>query len=294
MPRPRKAERWTVGAAALAVFAPAGAAAQQACSDILFNSSSHVPNDLGSTGIMSFSDPTTLRNVSYEGRGERTVYDARVEGSVTFNAYLFNVQYDAGTVEFIVNPEAGSLETARVKVDDFADALGRLPAVLLSELTVVIHVDDWRAAYGGSGGIIVYSAAGESLQDGVHNLLVHEATHALLDPEHSRSTGWVAAQRADDGRFVSQYACLYPEQEDFAETFVFWFVVQYLPEILTPEQYRWVLATIPNRLAYLDQQGFDMSPYRPATPVPALPAAAVIILAVLLAGLRRGRSQARA
>ena len=40
-----------------------------------------------------------------------------------------------------------------------------------------------------------------------------------------------------------------------------YFAVRYRPESLTPED-RWrVLTSIPNRLAYFEEQNFDMSPY---------------------------------
>ncbi len=40
-----------------------------------------------------------------------------------------------------------------------------------------------------------------------------------------------------------------------------YFAVRYRPESLTTED-RWrVLTSIPNRLAYFDEQDFDMSPY---------------------------------
>ena len=59
--------------------------------------------------------------------------------------------------------------------------------------------------------------------------------------------------------------------------------------------YEAILEAIPNRLAYLDQQGFDMSPYMPTnTPVPALPLVGTALLSLLLTTLSivRRRSSA--
>ena len=65
----------------------------------------------------------------------------------------------------------------------------------------------------------------------------------------------------DDGAFMSEYARDHPRREDFAESFGPWFALRYLPDRLTVEE-RWAIATtMPNRLAYFDEQGFDMSPY---------------------------------
>lgn len=286
--------RKTVGAAAavLVLLAVANASEAQTCSDALFSATTHL------FGVITPSDRTLLRNVSYGGRGERTAYDGRVERAVTFNAYLFNVQYGANReIEFQVNPEAGSIESARAAVDDFASLIGQMPTVLLSELVVVIHVGDFGIFYGGSGGIVVYSPIEEpEVIPNIEEILMHEATHAVLESEHRYAPDWVAAKESDGG-FVSQYACENPTREDLAESFVGWFAVRYQPGALTHVQYRWILETIPNRLAYLDQQGFDMSPYLPAMPVPALPWPAVFAGAagLLSAGLMRlRRRKARA
>ena len=83
--------------------------------------------------------------------------------------------------------------------------------------------------------------------------------HSLEDA-HEDTAGWLEAQR-DDGAFISEYARDYPQREDLAESFGPWFALRYLPDRLTADE-RWAIATtMPNRLAYFDEQGFDMSPY---------------------------------
>ena len=94
---------------------------------------------------------------------------------------------------------------------------------------------------------------------------MYEGVHAGLDDAHAKSPGRQEAQR-DDGVFMSDYARDFPEREDLAESFGPWFALRYVPEWLTAEE-RWAIATtMPNRLAYFDEQGFDMSPYTLATP----------------------------
>ena len=68
------------------------------------------------------------------------------------------------------------------------------------------------------------------------------------------------AQRAD-GVFISDYARDYPDREDIAESFLTYLAVRYRPERLTDADRAAILTTIPNRLIYFDEQGFDMSPY---------------------------------
>ena len=65
-----------------------------------------------------------------------------------------------------------------------------------------------------------------------------------------------------------------------------WFAVRYRPDRITREQYQAIVEGIPNRLAYLDDQHFDMTPYRRAAPVPAVPLGGLAALWVLRAALR--------
>ena len=214
-----------------------------------------------STRVIEPSDPTTLGSITYVGRGERLVYDRRPAMRITINAYLFDVRYAGQVVEFRVNPEFGSIEAAQAEVETYAPALGQMPAVLMAAIThVVIHAG--HELWG--GGILIHTDKGEDyIRDGVmEEIMVHEATHSALDPAHTDSPGWRAAQAAD-GVFISGYARDNPDREDIAESFLVWFAVRYQSERLTDVERAVIRRTIPNRLAYFDEQGFDMSPYTP-------------------------------
>ena len=50
-------------------------------------------------------------------------------------------------------------------------------------------------------------------------------------------------------------------REDIAESILPYFAVRYRTERLTEADRSAILAAIPNRLVYFDEQGFDMSPY---------------------------------
>ena len=177
---------------------------------------------------------------------------------------LFEAEFADRVVDIEVNPEFGTREAARVEVDRYASPLGRLPAVLLAKLRdFEIHGGDGLA--GGNSQIrhiLIHTVEGEQLlRDGfLEEVLMHEGVHAALEDAHKDTGGWLEARR-DDGVFISEYARDYPEREDFAESFGPWFALRYLPDRLTAEE-RWAIATtMPNRLAYFDEQGFDMSPY---------------------------------
>ena len=61
------------------------------------------------------SDATSLRRISYSGRGMREFWDRRTETWVLINAYLFEVRYAGPQLEFQVHPEFGSRRAARRK-----------------------------------------------------------------------------------------------------------------------------------------------------------------------------------
>ena len=215
--------------------------------------------------VIEPSDSTRLGSITYAGRGERRVFDRRPDMWITIDAYLFDVRYARQVVEFRVNPEFGSKEAALAEVETYAPALGQMPAVLLSGIRDVdIHagMELWG---GGNEGILIHTDSGkERIRDGfMEEVLLHEAAHAALDLAHKDSPGWRAAQEAD-GVFISEYARDHPQREDIAESFLVYLAVRYQSERLTVAERTVILRTMPNRLAYFDEQGFDMSPYTPS------------------------------
>ena len=221
--------------------------------------------------LLTSADPTSLRGVTYAGRGERLIFDRRPEEWITVNAYLFDVQYGSVEIEYQVNPEFGSREAARAQVDMYAGALGRVPAVLLSRARKM----QINAGYGLAGGnwfdrsFLIHSEhAEEVIRDGfLEEVFIHEGGHVSLDNDHINAPGWRAAQEADGG-FISTYARDWPDREDIAESILPYFALRYLPEHLSGADRLAIQATMPNRLDYFDDQGFDMSPYRRAMAAP--------------------------
>ena len=215
--------------------------------------------------ILGPSDPSSLRSVTYAGRGMRWVWDDRPEDFVTINAYLFDVQFAEEVVEFVMNPEFGSREAARAHVDTFTPAMGRLPNLLLSGLrevwvNAVLYGFAANSTYG-SLSLGTDQATRDAVRDGfLEEILLHEGAHVSLEMAHQHSSGWRAAQEAD-GTSISNYAHAHPDSEDLAESFVAYFAVKYRPERLSAADRFAIVTAMPNRLAYFEEQGFDMSPY---------------------------------
>ena len=213
--------------------------------------------------ILGSSDPSSFGNVISKGRGIRDIFDRRVSAWITVDAYLFEVLFGDRVVEFQINPEFGSEEAAREQIDTFAPAIGRLPSVLISELREV-EVNAGAGLFGGNSwnrSLLIHAddpATKDALSRGfLEEVFLHEGAHAALD--HLGAVAeWRVAQRADDA-FISEYARDFPSREDIAESFLPYYAVRQRPERLTAMQ-RCIMSTAtPNRLAFFDDQQFDLS-----------------------------------
>lgn len=219
------------------------------------------------------SDPSALLDMTYAGRGERTMYDRRTADWVVLDAYLFDARFSDGLgSEVQVNPEFGSVAAAERVAAKYAHMLGRLPTVLRTDVeTVWIHrgQEDWG---GRNDNLLIHVdqyATAPAFADFEEEVMVHEAAHTSLDAAHAEAPDWLSAQSADGG-FVSTYARDHPFREDVAESFLPWLAVRYRPERVSVADRRKILDAIPNRLAYFDRHVADRAMF-PITPVGTLP-----------------------
>jgi hypothetical protein len=212
--------------------------------------------------IITSDDPTTFLGLTDAGQGSRTMFDRRVNGWVTLDAFLFDASFDDGlTVEVQVNPEFGTVEAARVEAEFYAEVIGRLPTALRLDVeTVWIH-EGIRPFGGGNRNLLIHVGQGDLyLAEGIlEETFVHEAAHTSLDAYHASAPGWLAAQAADP-TFISTYARDFPDREDIAESFVPYLAVRYRADRI-PASLRVIIEeTMPNRIAYFDGLGLDMHP----------------------------------
>lgn len=212
--------------------------------------------------IIKPDDPTHYVSLTDAGQGSRQVFDRRINDWATINVYLFTARYSTGReIEFQVNPEFGSQSLARAQALKFAPSVGRLPTVLLRDAdSVTIHDGD-QPFGGGNRNILIHTVQAESyIADGIlEETLVHEASHTSLDADHAASAGWLAAQTADSD-FISTYARDNLTREDIAESFLLYLAYRHLSGRISPEVANTISTTIPNRIAYFDAQGFDLTP----------------------------------
>ena len=211
--------------------------------------------------IITPADPTTFVSLTPAGQGARTMFDRRVDTWITVDAHLFDAVFSDGlTTEIQVNPEFGP-GAALIEAETYAEALGRLPTALREDMeTVWIH-RGVQLFGGGNNNVLIHTGQAALYEaDGIlEETLVHEAAHTSLDADHASAPGWLAAQTAD-GVFISTYAQDFPHREDIAETFVPYLAVRYRPDRVSESLRRTILEAIPNRIAYLDALGLDMTP----------------------------------
>ena len=208
--------------------------------------------------IITPSDPTAFEDITAAGRGERTMFDRRVEDWITVNAYLFNAQFDDGlTAEIQVNTEFGSTSAAQAEANKYGRAIGQLPTVLRTNVeTVWIHKGDHLWGGGNNNILIHVGMISDWRKEFLEEVLVHEAAHTSLDATHSEAPDWIAAQEAD-GNYISTYARDYPKREDIAESFLPYMAVRYRSTRISLSYEQTILKTMPNRIAYFDAQSFD-------------------------------------
>ena len=212
--------------------------------------------------IITPADPTTFQSLSYSGRASRPMFDRRISGWSDIDAYLFDATFDDGlTCEIQVNPEFGNADAALEEAQKYGWSIGQLPTALRTDVqTVWIH-KGINPFGGGNNNLLIHTGQGELyIAEGIlEETLVHEAAHTSLDATHAAAAGWRAAQTAD-GEFISAYARDFPAREDIAETFLLFLALRYRLERISAALENTILQTIPNRLAYLDSQLFDMYP----------------------------------
>lgn len=189
------------------------------------------------------------------------MFDRR-SGWVTLNAFLFKATYmDERVLEIQVNPEFETSEAARVEALRFAPPIGQLPRSLLRDVeTVWIHKDVFPFG-GGNNNLLIHTGQADLyLDEGIlEEVLVHESAHTSLDNDHAETPEWLRAQ-ADDEEFISTYARDNPNREDIAESFLLWLALDHRADRISESLKQTIEDTIPHRIAYFQQQNFDLFP----------------------------------
>ncbi len=200
-------------------------------------------------------DPSTFLCLEFHGQRlrempEKTSGDPLVQPALVFMAY-----YEDGTkVDVALDADFSTESAGREEALRYATRLGKLPTALRSGIErIVVHAGPTDAtAFGGHGGIVLYSA-NATKRIATHDLeetLFHESVHAAWDVPHRESPAWVAAQAAD-GAFLTKYAAKDPG-EDLAESALFAYTLLHHPERIPADQAARIRAVIPARIAFVE------------------------------------------
>jgi hypothetical protein len=213
--------------------------------------------------LITPADPTAFTGATAAGRGSRQMFDRRVDGWITVDAYLVDLSFrDGPEVEVQVNPEFGSAGAALALAQRFGPVIGRLPRALRADVeTVWIH-EGTEPFGGGNDNLLIHVGQADDYEaTGVlEEVFVHEAAHTSLDDAHAGAAYWTQAQGADRC-FVSTYARDNPTREDVAESLVPYLALRHRPDALTPDQRASIAASMPNRIVYFDWLDLDLSPF---------------------------------
>ena len=212
--------------------------------------------------IITSLDPTSFQNLSFAGQGSRMMFDRRVNDFITVDAYLFDATFDDGLVaEIQVNPEFGGSAAALAEAEKYAEVIGRLPTALRNDVQFVWIHKGVQPFGGGNNSLLIHTGQADLYTvDGIlEETFVHEAAHTSLDAAHASAPAWLAAQSAD-GMFITTYARDFPIREDIAESFLLYLAIRYRSGRISPSLETTILQTMPNRIAYFDNQSLDIHP----------------------------------
>ena len=223
--------------------------------------------------IITNKDPTTLQNLVFVEEKLMETFDRRFKSTQLIkrrilhgkmnvaNHFVFKATFENDhKVTVAVNAEFKTKGKAEKTALKYIKIVGQLPTFLREGINfIVIHKG--KANWGG-GARKIYIHTGDLNHKFNEETMVHEAGHAALDwnglglVNHAE---WGAMQLADK-KFISEYAQQYPDQEDVAETILWWIAVRCKPDKISKKNYKKVLEAIPNRLKYFDEQNYDTYP----------------------------------
>lgn len=219
--------------------------------------------------IITPEDPTAFESLSEAGQAMRQMFDRRVPGWIEVKAFLFNAIFDDGLdIEVQVNPEFGNSSTALAEARKYSEIIGRLPTALRADVeTVWIHKGT-EPFGGGNNNLLIHTGQAEQYTNSgiLEETLVHEAAHSSLDADHAKSVEWLSSQDKD-ANFISTYARDFPTREDIAESFLPYLALRYRSDRISPSLATTIAQSIPNRIAYFDDQSLDMYPIVQPEPV---------------------------
>ena len=204
--------------------------------------------------ILNSSDNSTFTSIESIPDNPRYMYDFRNNGSwIRITPFLFKAKFsDDSEIEVQVNNEFENKTNAEKVALVYLEEIGRLPKLFRKNLERVWIHKGYENFAGGNNNFLIYHDTGLIHKEYglLEEIFLHEGVHTSLDSDHGSSNGWINAQKADNGNFISDYAKQYPKREDLAETVPLCFALKYKRERLSDHTIKKIEKTIPNRIEY--------------------------------------------
>ena len=210
--------------------------------------------------IILATDVTSFSNLEYTGTENQSIYDGRDRKTTEQTVFTYRVVFDdQATCEVWAAPDFNNEANARIFATRAAQALGRIPRQLRQGVQVMVAFNgDGRAnADLGKKRIRIYK---DGTNDNLlEELLVHEAAHVSLDPEHRFNSDWLFAQ-SQDRTFISTYARDNYLREDIAESVLPYLAIRFHPTRISASMERTIQSVNAHRIAFFDQIITDVYP----------------------------------
>lgn len=220
-------------------------------------------NSIVSTSIdfITADDPDAFEELQFLRQERKEMPDSRNGDLFDDNTFVFEANFTNGArIEIWCHSDFRSPTAARLVAEKVAARLGKLPALMLDQLShVVVHNGDAGAFAESEAQFFVLYSDNMDIRISNNDLeetIFHESIHAVFDQFHLTNAEWMDAQAADVN-FITDYAMSRPDKEDLAETAIFAYTMLRYPGRLDPATEDWVRTHIPNRLGYITENLFS-------------------------------------
>ena len=230
----------------------------------IFKNLNSLPKIIKKKDITTFKELKFIKkveNINFYDRVSKDTSDNEIR-TVSGGAYIFKAIYEENyghnAIRFMVNADFKSLKKAEKVALKYARYMGQLPVFLKGKnlRDIYIHPKDKRwFATESKNQLTIYDRGMKPTR--IISTLIHEAAHVTTDISLLKAPLWKKAWDADK-KHITDYART-NKYEDAAETVLFWIGLRCGKKV--PNNFKKkIIAGIPNRIKYLDEQGYDTYP----------------------------------
>ena len=222
--------------------------------------------------IIKKSDPSNFKDVVFVEKEQLLDFDKRTFKNrktswkkTNFSVFVFRASFEnTDDILIKVNDEFKDLKKAEKQAIKFGKIFGQMPAFLRKKVKyLIIHKGNPSWAGGNGSAVIHTNTFINENKKYIEESMFHELVHASLDWQWGKKSieedKWLNAITTDK-YYISDYAWEYPEQEDLAETVLWWYASRCKKDRISKKNYEKVNKFLSNRFKYLDNQNYETFP----------------------------------